>query len=155
MLTQDENDNLIITASGGSGSIPSTIATFLSTGVTLKVPTICNLGLTVANTLIADEVHTDTIRANYFIGNGNTEVTLLGTTESSIACAADTLGLASVRARNRSGTQGCLVATNAANDDICLQNTTAPRNIRLSGDVMSVGDLTSPGMTLSDTGISL
>ena len=82
-------------------------------------------------------------------------MTLLGTTEGSIACAADTLGLTVVRARNRSTTQGCLVATNAANADLCLQNTTASRSIRLAGSTMNFGDLASPGMTLSDNGISL
>ena len=111
-----------------------------------------NLGLTVANTLADDEVHTGTIRANYYIGNGNSEVTLLGTNEGSIACAADTLGLAVVRARNRSTTQGCLVATNTDNADLCLQNTTASRSIRLSGDVMSFGDLASPLMAFTQTG---
>ena len=154
-ITIDGNDNIILTTTGSSSGIPSTVAEFLSTGITLKLPTICNLGLTVANTLVADEVHTGTIRANYFIANGASEVTLLGTTEASVACAADTLGLTVVRARNRSSTQGCLIGTNTANADLCLQNTTASRSIRLAGDVMSLGDLTSPGMTLSNSGISL
>ena len=59
-------DNLVVDATGSSSGIPSTIATFESTGITHVVPTTCNLGLTVANTLAADEVHTDTICANYF-----------------------------------------------------------------------------------------
>ena len=124
-LTLDENDNIIITASGGSGGVPSNIATFLTSNITLKVPTTCNLGLTVANTLIADEVHTDTIRANYFIGNGNTEVTLLGTTGAGIVAAADTLGLAAVRAYNRANQQGCTVETNSTVTDLCLKNVSA------------------------------
>lgn len=154
-LSLNGEDNLVVDISGSSSSIPSTIATFLSSNITLTVPTICNLGLTVANTLIADEVHTDTIRTNYFISNGATEVTLLGTTEASIACAADTLGLAVVRARHRRSTQGCVVGTNTANADICLQNMSASRSIRLAGTTMSFGDVASPGMTVSDTGISL
>ena len=65
-LSLDSNDNVVIDATGSSSGIPSTIAEFTSTSITHKVPTTCNLGLTVANTLAADEVHTGTLRSNVF-----------------------------------------------------------------------------------------
>ena len=47
-LTLDANGNIVVTATGGSGGIPSTIATFTSSSIIHKEPTTCNRGLTVA-----------------------------------------------------------------------------------------------------------
>ena len=63
-LSSDSNDDVVIDATSSSSGIPSTIAEFTSTLITHKVPTTCNLGLTVGNTLSAREVHTGTIRSN-------------------------------------------------------------------------------------------
>ena len=71
----------------------------MQTGITHKVPTTCNLGLTVSNTMTSDEVHTGIIRSNSYIGNGNSMVQLLGTTEGSIACFGDANGISSIAAR--------------------------------------------------------
>ena len=82
-------------------------------------------------------------------------MTILGTTEASIVCSDDALGLTAVRARNRSNEQGVIVETGTAEADLVLKNSTGSCNFRFVGTTLSVGDLTSPGMTLSDTGISL
>ena len=82
-ITESAAGRLVFASTGGSGggNIPSTIADFLSTGITRKVPASCNLGLTVTNTLASDEVHTVVVRSNSYIANGASTVQLLGTTE--------------------------------------------------------------------------
>ena len=109
-----------------------------------------------ANTLTANEVHTMTLRSNVFLSNGSPDVGLLGTTSSSISCVGDALpGVSSISARCRTGQEGCLIATSRANVDLCFQNTTASRNIRLTGSVMSFGDVASPALSVSDTAVSI
>ena len=94
-ITTDSSGNVVLDAGGTSSGIPASVAEFTSSAIPLKQPT------AVAATFAAHEV-----KSNYYVANGNNEVTLLGTTEGSIACAADALGLTVIRARNRSSTQG-------------------------------------------------
>ena len=132
----------------------SAVAEFTSTQITHKVPTTCNLGLTVANTLITDYLNTGTIRSNYFMGNGTPDVSLLGVNSASLSCT-DVLGTSSVSSRCRTNQEGCLIATYTANADVCFQTPSGTRSIRLNGTTLSLGDLTSPALTLSNTAVSI
>ena len=68
-LSLDANGNIVVDSTGGgSGSIPSTIAEFTSSQIIHKVPTRCNLGLTVANTMVTDYLNTGTVRSKGFTG---------------------------------------------------------------------------------------
>ena len=71
-LTLDANGNIVVDATGGGSSIPSSIATFAPSGITHAVATSCSQGLTVTGTLITDFLNTGTIRSNYFMGRRNT-----------------------------------------------------------------------------------
>ena len=88
------------------------------------------------------------------MGNGSPDVSLLGVNSSSLSCT-DVMGVSSVSARCRSGQEGCLIATSTANADLCFQNPSATRNIRLNGTTLSLGDIASPGMTLGDTAVAI
>ena len=92
-LSVDANGNIVVDSTGSSSGIPSSIATFASSGITHLVPTTCS------------EVNTGTIRSNYYLGNGSPDVSLLGTNSASVACT-DTLGVSSVASRCRSGQEG-------------------------------------------------
>ena len=63
-ITEDADGNLVLTAAGGGSSgIPSTIAEFLSTGITLKVPTTFNQGAVCTGTLETDVIKSDSYLA--------------------------------------------------------------------------------------------
>ena len=93
-VAEDSDGNLILTASGNSSGIPSTIAEFLSSAITLKVPTTFNQGATCTGTL-----ETDIIKSDSYLAKSSSTVQLLGTTEGSIACFGDANGISSVAAR--------------------------------------------------------
>ena len=109
-----------------------------------------------SNTLAADEVHTGTLRSNYYLSNGSPDISLVGTTSSSISCFGDALpGVSSISSHCRTGQEGALIATNRQTTEICLQNSTASRNIRLTGTAMNFGDIASPALNLDDTAVSI
>ena len=148
-ITEDADGNLVLTAAGGGSSgIPSTIAEFLSTGITLKVLTTFNQGATCTGTL-----ETDVIKSDSYLAKNSSSVQLLGQTEGSIACFADSDGISSIAARNRFGEQGALVTTNSALTDLVLKNNTAQRNIRLTGSTMAIGQVGSPTLYITDSSV--
>ena len=48
-----------------------------------------------------------------------------------------------------------MVATSTANADLCLQNPSASRNIRLTGSTIFLGDVASPSMSVGDTAVAI
>ena len=149
-ITEDADGNLVIASTGGSSSIPATIATFLASGIEHMVATSFTAGASCTGTLESDIVKSD----SYLAKNSST-VQLLGTTEGGVACFADTHGISSVAARNRYGEQGCIVSTNSALCDLVLKNNTGQRNIRLTGPgIMALGQVSDPSLYVADTGIT-
>ena len=114
-ITQDADGNLLLAATGGS-CIPASIATFQSSGIEHKVATTFDAGLTCTGT-----VTTDIIKSDSYLAKNSATVQLLGQTEGSVACFADTNGVSSVSARNRYSEQGCVVAVNSASCDLVLK----------------------------------
>ena len=81
-IAEDADGNVVLAAAGGgSSSIPSTIAEFLSTAIASKVPTTFNQGATCAGTLDSDIIKSDS-----YLAKSSSTVQLLGTTEAIIAC---------------------------------------------------------------------
>ena len=146
--TQDADGNLLLAATGGSG-IPASIATFQSSGIEHKGATTFDAGLTCTGT-----VATDIIKSDSYLAKNSATVQLLGQTEGSIACFADTNGVSSVSARNRYSEQGCVVSVNSASGDLVLKNSSGQRNIRVTGPgILAFGQVSDPAMYVADTGI--
>ena len=120
-LSLDANGNIVVNATGSSSGIPSTIAEFSSSAILLKTPVTASMSLT-ANTMIANESQCDIVRGNFFLTAGNSAASLLGTTEVSVSCASDQLGLTALRIRNRTNQQGIVVETGTSASELVLIN---------------------------------
>ena len=148
-VTEDADGNIVLTAAGGGSSgIPPTIAEFLSTAITLKVATTFNQGATCTGTL-----ETDIIKSDSYLAKSSSTVQLLGTTEGSVACFADTNGVSSIAARNRYLEQGCVVSVNSTSCDLVLKNSSGQRNIRLTRPgILAFGQVADPALYVAGTG---